>query len=217
MTSTRLLLVRHGETEDNRRQVFQGQLGRGLNGLGREQAGRLAARLSGAAPSPAAIVSSDLERARETAEILGAALGLVPTLDADLREVYLGRWQGLSHAEIAERFPDEWSAWRAGQDIRRGGGETYAELGDRVSRSLSAIADARPGETVLVVSHGAALKSFVAHVLGLGSAGMRAFRVQANTGVTVVERAEGSWRLLVWNDEAHLHDAVLATLADPPG
>lgn len=217
MTSTRLILVRHGETEDNRRQVFQGQLGRGLNALGREQAGRLAARLSGAAERPAAIVCSDLERARETAEILGAALGLVPTLDPDLREVHLGRWQGLSHAEIAERFPDEWAAWRAGQDIRRGGGETYAELGVRVSRSLSAIADARPGATVLAVSHGAALKSFVAHVLGLGSAGMRAFRVQANTGVTVVERAEGSWRLLVWNDEAHLRDAVLAMLADPPG
>ena len=202
MSKTRLLLVRHGETDDNKNLVFQGQLGRGLNALGREQA---------------ALLASDLDRARETAEILGHALGLTPSPDPDLREVYLGAWQGLSYAEIAARFPDEWAAWRAGKDIRRGGGETYAELGERVIRSLERLADAHPGATVLVVSHGAALKSFVAHVLGLRSEGMRAFRVQANTGVTVVERDEGMWRLLVWNDEAHLHDAVLATLSDPPG
>lgn len=217
MKRTRLLLVRHGETDDNRNLVFQGQLGVGLNALGRDQASRLAARLAPAAERPAVLYTSDLDRARETAEILGAALGLEPTRDPDLREVYLGAWQGLSYAEIAERFPDEWAAWRAGKDIRRGGGETYAELGERVARSMARIASAHPGATSLVVSHGAALKSFVARVLGLSSEGMRAFRVQANTGVTVVERDEGAWRLLVWNDEAHLHDAVLATLGDPPG
>jgi probable phosphoglycerate mutase len=216
--TTRLLLVRHGETDDNRNLVFQGQLGLGLNDLGRRQAGLLAARLALAPDRPAVLVSSDLARARETAEILGAALGLSPTLDPGLREVYLGAWQGLSHAEIAARFPDEWAAWRAGRDIRRGGGETYAELAERVFRAVSALADAHPGRTSLVVSHGAALKGFVARVLGLASEGMRAFRVQANTGVTVVERDEARvWRLLVWNDEAHLHDPVLKALSDPPG
>ena len=216
--TTRVLLVRHGETDDNRNQIFQGQLGRGLNALGREQAALLAARLALAAERPAAILSSDLDRARETAEILGAALGLAPALDPDLREVYLGAWQGLTHTEIAARFPDEWAAWRAGKDVRRGGGETYAELGERVYRSISSIADAHPGRTTLVVSHGAALKGFVARVLGLASEGMRAFRVQANTGVTLVERdEEGVWRLLALNDEAHLRDPVLEALSDPPG
>jgi probable phosphoglycerate mutase len=216
--TTRILLVRHGETDDNRNLVFQGQLGRGLNDLGRRQAALLAARLALAAERPAAILSSDLDRARETAEILGAALGVSPTLDPDLREVHLGAWQGLAHGEIAARFPDEWSAWRAGRDIRRGGGETYAELGVRVFRAVSALAGAHPGRTSLAVSHGAALKSFVARVLGLTSEGMRAFRVQANTGVTLVERdEEGVWRLLGWNDEAHLRDPVVGALSDPPG
>jgi probable phosphoglycerate mutase len=216
MSKTRLLLVRHGETDDNRNLVFQGQLGLGLNALGREQAALLGARLARGALRPAALVASDLDRARETAEILGLALDLVPALDPDLREVYLGTWQGLTFTEIAARFPDEWSAFRAGRDVRRGGGETYAELGVRVSRALTAVADAHPGQTSLVVSHGAALKSFVARVLGLGSEGMRAFSVQSNTGVTVVERNEGLWRLLVWNDDAHLQDAVLAMLSDRP-
>jgi probable phosphoglycerate mutase len=215
LPSTRLILVRHGETDDNRNQVFQGQLGSGLNDHGRDQAALLAARLARAPRRPAAIVSSDLARARETAEVLGAALGMAPTLDPDLREVFLGAWQGLPSAEIARRFPGEWSAWRSGQDIRRGGGETYAELGDRVSRAMDRAAAVHPGSTVIVVSHGAALKSFVARVLGLGSLGMRAFRVQANTGVSVVERDEEGQRILVWNDEAHLHDALLSLLGGP--
>jgi len=229
--STRLLLVRHGETDDNKNLVFQGQLGSGLNEHGRRQARLLAARLALAPARPKTLVSSDLERARDTADILGAALGLSPSLDPGLREVFLGAWQGLSHAEIAARFPDEWAAWRAGRDIRRGGGETYAELAERVYRSISSIADAHaghhggpsegppnpPGRTILVVSHGAALKGFVARVLGLTTEGLRAFRVQANTGVTVVERDEARvWRLEVWKDEAHLRDPVLEALSEPP-
>src|SRR5580693_3655695 len=127
MPRTQLLLVRHGETDDNRNQIFQGQLGCGLNALGRDQAARLGVRLAAGVVRPVALCTSDLDRARETAEILGAALGLAPTLDPDLREVYLGAWQGLTHDEIAARFPDEHAAWRAGRDVRRGGGETYAE------------------------------------------------------------------------------------------
>jgi probable phosphoglycerate mutase len=81
---------------------------------------------------------------------------------------------------------------------------------------LLRIAEAHPGEAAIVVSHGAALKSFVARVLGLGSEGMRALRVQGNTGVSVVEREESRFRILVWNDEAHLHDAVLSLLSSTP-
>ncbi|MFT3763991.1 MAG: histidine phosphatase family protein [Minicystis sp.] len=209
MPSTKLLLVRHGETDDNRNLVFQGQDGRGLNARGRDQAARVAARFVAAAIRPAAIYASDLERARETADILGRALGLVPALDPDLREVFLGGWQGLSHSEVAARFPEEWAAWQRGEDLKRGSGESYAELGDRMLRAVGRAAEAHAGETLAIVSHGAAIKIFVARLLGLGTPGLRTFRVSANTGVTVVERgADGAYRLLVWNDVAHLHDAV---------
>lgn len=213
MRPTKLLLVRHGETDDNKNLVFQGQEGRGLNARGRDQAARLAARFVAAKIRPAALVSSDLDRARETADILGRAVGLTAALDPDLREVFLGGWQGLDHEQIAARFPDEWAAWQRGDDVRRGGGETYADLGDRVTGAIERIAAGHPGEVVAVVSHGAAIKAFVGRVLGLGTAGLRTFRVASNTGVTVVERsAEGVARLLVWNDAAHLGDAVAEVL-----
>lgn len=213
MRSTKLLLVRHGETDDNKNLVFQGQTGRGLNARGRDQAARLAARLVATGIRATSLHASDLDRARETAEILGRAIGLDPSLDPDLREVFLGTWQGLSHAQIAERFPDEWAAWQRGEDIRRGGGETYVDLGERMARAVDRIADARPGEAGIVVSHGAAIKVLVARVLGVGAAGLRAYRVSSNTGVSVVERTEaGTWRLLAWNDASHLGDPLTELL-----
>jgi probable phosphoglycerate mutase len=209
MPKTRLYLVRHGETDENKNQIFQGQHGTALNEAGRAQASRLAARF--ARERFAALYSSDLPRARETADILGAALGLPPALDADLREIFLGTWQGLSFAQIAAQFPDEWKAWREGApDLRRGGGETYAELAVRITRAIGRIADAHAGGTALIVSHGAALKTFAGEVLGMSPGSLlwlRSFRVQGNTGVSVVEREDdGRFRMVVWNDTAHLAD-----------
>ncbi len=127
--------------------------------------------------------------------------------------MFLGGWQGLTHDEVAARFPEEWEAWQGGADLKRGGGESYAELGDRMERAVSRIAAAHTGGTALVVSHGAAIKVFVGRALGLGAPGLRAFKAAANTGVTVVERdARGRDRLLVWNDASHLGDAVLEVI-----
>jgi probable phosphoglycerate mutase len=209
---TRILLVRHGETEDNKKGVFQGQEGSELNDRGREQAGRLAARL--ARTPVAAIVSSDLVRARETAGIVGAAVDRPVTTDEDLREIFLGAWQGLTIAQISQRFPDEWAAWRAGDPaVRRGGGETYGELAARMVRAMRRVAEAHKGETVVVVSHGAAIKTFGGEVLGMTPGGplwLRALRVPNNTGLAVVERdADGAFCVLVWNDGSHLGDALV--------
>jgi probable phosphoglycerate mutase len=209
---TTLILVRHGETSDNRDGIFQGQAGASLDDVGRAQADRVAARL--AAVPIAAVYTSDLLRARQTAEAIGGRVGRVPLDDADLREVFLGAWQGLTHGEIAERFPDEWVAWKAGAgDLRRGGGETYGELALRMDRALGRIGAAHLGETVVVVSHGAALKTFAGHVLGMGPGSgiwLRSFHVMGNTAVSVVERSEGgAFQIVVWNDSAHLGDAAL--------
>ncbi|WP_437670268.1 histidine phosphatase family protein [Sorangium sp. So ce131] len=215
--TTKLMLIRHGETDDNRAQVFQGQAGSCLNERGRAQAARLAERLVGARIRPAAVYCSDLERARETADILGAALGLAPALDAGLREVHLGAWQGLSRADVQARFPEEWAAWRSGVDVRRGGGETYAELGDRMTRALERVAERHAGEAVALVSHGAAIKTLVGRVLHMGASGLKALKVPANTGVCLIERDEsGGYHLVVWNDASHLGDALAGALSAPP-
>ena len=204
MTRRTLLLVRHGQTADNASHVFQGQGGRGLNDEGRRQARRLAQRLRSAGVDR--IVSSDLARASETAAIIGEVLALSFDEDRELREVNVGAWTGFSYSQVAERFPAEWAAWGAGEDVRRGGGETYAELALRVAGALERIAMADDAETILVVSHGAALRSFVCRLLGLPAQGARVFAGMVNTAITTVTADEQGMRLMSWNDSAHLGD-----------
>jgi broad specificity phosphatase PhoE len=200
-----LLLARHGETADNARRVFQGQGGVGLNELGRSQAARLGARLRRS--PPAAIVASDLERAEETARIVAAACGAPVELERGLREIDVGQWTGKTYDQIAELFPEEWAAWEGGRDVRRGGGETSAELADRIDRAIATIAD-RHRETkgpLLLVSHGGSIRSWIGRVLGLPPDGLRVLGAVSNTGLTSVERdRRGRHRLLSWNDIAHL-------------
>lgn len=210
-----LSLARHGETADNASRIFQGQAGSGLNRLGRAQAERLAARVR--RTPPVAIVASDLERAAETARFVGDACGLPVELDAGLREVDVGTWTGKGYDEVADLFPEEYAAWEAGLDARRGGGETYRELADRVEAAIGRIAeryaDARGG--ILVVSHGGAIKSWVAKILGVSPQGLRALAGVANTGLTVVERdARARHRLHSWNDTAHLEGLIAAEHSD---
>jgi probable phosphoglycerate mutase len=209
MKKSHLFLVRHGETDDNKRGIFQGHGGSGLNEQGLQQAERLARRFASAAVRPATLFSSDLERARQTAEILGDALGLRPAFDPALREIHLGAWQGLSETEAANRFPSEWDAWHSGMDVRRGGGETYGELADRMGLAVQrAVASSQMGATV-IVSHGAAIKTFVGRALGLTLCGSRKLRALRNAAVAVLEAsATSEYHLLVYNDASHLYDAV---------
>ncbi|MBX3225632.1 MAG: histidine phosphatase family protein [Labilithrix sp.] len=208
-------LARHGETADNAARIFQGQAGSGLNRLGRAQAARLAERIRRA--PPAAIFASDLERAAETARYVSEACGVPVELDADLREVDVGAWTGKGYEEISRLFPEEWAAWEAGLDVRRGGGETYAELAERVGRALDRIALRHAGEDakVLVVSHGGAIKSWIAKLLGVSSGGLGVLAGVANAALTVVERdSRGRHRLHAWNDAAHLEGLAVDEHSD---
>jgi probable phosphoglycerate mutase len=214
--STILHLARHGETADNAAHVFQGQSGKGLDARGRAQAVRLAERLRRRRRGEriAAIVSSDLERAVETAQIVAHACdlpsGSAIELDPALREVDLGLWTGKRHDEIAELYPEEWAAWVAGLDLRRGGGETYAELAVRVAGAIDRIVASHAGQQVLVVSHGGAIRSFVSRLLGVSQEGFRALAILGNASLSVLERdARGRDRLHAWNDTAHLEGLVV--------
>ncbi len=208
----RLVLIRHGETDDNRRWVFQGQSGAGLNAQGRDQATRLAVRLLGIGARFDAVYSSDLERAVETARILTQNLGGEGRADKELREVYLGGWQGKGRLEVQAAYPDEWAAWERGIDVKRGGGESYAELGLRMETAAERIVKAHPKGTVAVVSHGASIKVLVARALGVER--LTSFRGVANTAVSVLEKDdEGRWHLALYNDTAHLGDPLAQALA----
>jgi probable phosphoglycerate mutase len=206
-------LARHGETEDNARLVFQGQGGKGLNARGRAQARRLAERMQRARLT--AIVVSDLQRAVETAAFVAEACGQEPRLDADLREVDVGLWSGKSHDAIAEEYPEEWAAWSAGLDVRRGGGETYTELADRIERAIARICASEAKGPVLVVSHGGAIKSYVAHVLGIPMDQMQVLAGAGNCSITMLERHHsGRSRLHSWNDTAHLEGLLVDERTD---
>jgi broad specificity phosphatase PhoE len=201
------VIARHGQTEDNLHRVFQGQAGKGLNATGRDQAVRLAERLKNVRFD--AIVSSDLERAVETARCVSSA-SAVPVdvdVDRDLREVDLGAWTGLGATEIARAFPEEWAKWEAGLDVRRGGGETYAELAERFERAIRRMAERHheASARILVVSHGGAIRSWIGRILGLPSDTLRVLGSVHNAALSIVDcDSSGRFKLERYNDVAHL-------------
>jgi broad specificity phosphatase PhoE len=152
-----VLLARHGETDDNRPPLrFQGWHDTPLNDTGRLQAQELAGRL--VAQRPLALWSSDLSRARETAEIVGRRLRLEPRLDPRLREANRGRWEGLLFDDVAREEPELYAAWmRAGEAWRFPGGESLLEQQQRV---LACIADIRAADELptVAVCHGGAIR-----------------------------------------------------------
>ena len=153
---TTILLARHGETDWNRDGRFQGWADPPLNATGRAQAVDLSVQLM--AEELAAVYSSPLRRAYETAEVVAASRGLEPvTVDA-LREVDVGSWSGLSRAEIEQRFPEQYARWL---DYGQGweDGETYEQMVDRVVGALQELAEARDGERILAVTHGGPMRA----------------------------------------------------------
>ncbi len=155
--SNEVLLVRHGETDDNAADRFQGQLDTRLNDRGREQSRALARSLAG--EGLRALYSSPLLRARETAEIVGAQLGLEPVFDDRLMEANTGDWTGQLYADVTAAAPDEFRAWRsADRSFRFPGGESVAEQAERVAAALVDVrgAGALPA---LVVTHGGAIRA----------------------------------------------------------
>jgi probable phosphoglycerate mutase len=202
-----LLLLRHGETAWNLSGRWQGQAAdTPLTDLGREQARIVAGRLR--AYPIRSIYSSDLLRAFETAQIVGQRL-IAPIIAVPaLRESDIGAWTGLTWQEISERFPDEVAAMAAGQEVRRGGGESYGELQARLAAAAEGIAAQHPGQTVLLVSHGAALRSLVAHALDASLAQMHRIAIGGNTALSVVQMRHGHLRLVSYNDTAHLDDGL---------
>jgi alpha-ribazole phosphatase len=166
--TTRLILVRHGETDWNLEGRYQGQADLPLNERGREQAKLLAERLR--SESIEAIYASDLSRAYETAKIIAEALGQEVRTLASLREVDTGVWTGLTFEEVESRYPKHLREWRADPlRVKRLEGESYLALFQRTKAVIEEIVEARPDQTVLIVGHGGNTKCIVLDALGVGA------------------------------------------------
>jgi probable phosphoglycerate mutase len=159
-----LYLARHGETDWNAAGRWQGQTDIPLNPRGRQQARDVAERLR--AEGIASVASSDLLRARETADIVAAALGLeVGHVHTDLRERRFGRFEGLTREEVAARFPGEWARYVADPGPAPPGGESRDALLSRLLPAVRSAADRLP-PPLLVVMHGGAMRAILADHLG---------------------------------------------------
>jgi broad specificity phosphatase PhoE len=157
---TRLCLVRHGQTDWNLEGRYQGQSDVPLNENGRLQARSLALQLQN--QIFAAIYTSDLERAKETAKIIADALHLPVINEARLREINQGEWEGQLIDIIKARYADLWQERTLDPaSVRPPGGETVGELANRLQAALNDIARLHPGRSVLVVSHGLAIATVI--------------------------------------------------------
>ena len=193
----RLFLVRHGVTQHNTDRIFMGHDPVPLSASGREQIERLAERLR--ADPPTRIVSSDILRARQSAEILSRAVELPFETEVRLREVDVGEAKGFSYAEAAERWP---VVFDAKGEARFPGGESFAEVADRAADYLRTAVLGDSG-TVLVVTHGGVVRGVAARLLGLPLEAVAGFVID-NASLSTFRAAGGFVQLVTWNDTAHL-------------
>jgi 2,3-bisphosphoglycerate-dependent phosphoglycerate mutase len=200
---TTFTFIRHGETDWNREQRFQGQIDVPLNALGHRQAARLAERL-GAGPEPDVFVSSDLLRTRETAAPLARAWCVEPALDAGFREQHFGVVEGLDVPTIKQRHPELWQRWlEQHPEFQLPGGESLQQFHDRVMDTVARWTAGRTGRHVLVMTHGGVLDMLWRHAQGLSLHGLRRCEIP-NTGINVLRWLGDRWVIQSWADASHL-------------
>jgi broad specificity phosphatase PhoE len=192
-----LLLVRHGVTQYNTDRIFMGHGPVPLSATGRSQIERLAERLTAAPPTR--IVTSDIVRARESAEIISERLGLSFETEPLLREVDVGRARGISYAEAAARWPDVFDPCG---EARFPEGESFAEVADRAAAYLRSAIRGDSG-TLLVVTHGGVIRGVTARLLRLPLAAVAGFVID-NASLTIFRAESVATQLVTWNDTAHL-------------
>jgi broad specificity phosphatase PhoE len=179
---TNLFLARHGETDWNRDGRWQGNSDTPLNERGREQARELAGELD----TVDVVYSSDLVRARETAEIVAARLGREVELDSRLRERGFGAWEGLTSVEIESQFAEEHRRWRAGEGFGADDAEPFDSFAARIHAFLEDVLRLHPAEDVLVIAHGGSIR--VIHALATGRDYIRDHRLIPAMANCVVAR-----------------------------
>lgn len=202
---TRILAIRHGETAWNVANRIQGQLDVPLNDTGRWQAGRVAEAL--ADEDIAVVYSSDLARARQTAEAVAGhgARGARPLVDdTGLRERHFGIFEGRTWGEIEEHWPVESERWRR-RDPAFGpeGGEVLQSFYERCVATATRLAEQHPGETIALVAHGGVMDCLYRAATRVGLQAPRSWQL-GNAGINRLLHTPQGFTLIGWADTGHL-------------
>ncbi|WP_418276467.1 histidine phosphatase family protein [Isoptericola jiangsuensis] len=203
MPADTIVLLRHGRTAYNASARLQGQIDIPLDEVGHWQALEGAAALA-SSHRATRIVSSDLGRAVDTARAYSDVVGVPLVTDTRLRERSFGQWEGLTSAEIAERWPAEHARWRRGADPQGTDAEAKADVAARMTAAvIDHAADLSDGDCLVVVSHGAAISLAITGLLGLDAATWRGISGMHNVHWSHLHRsapgAVPGWRLVAHN------------------
>ena len=204
--STTILLIRHGETPWNAERRLQGHIDIPLNELGLQQAAALGQALAG--EPLAAILSSDLQRARQTAQAVAELQQLPVQTDILLRERCYGAFEGLLYADIAAHYPHEYAQWQARQiDAVMPSGERQAEsfrqFYARANGAIARWAQHYDGQTIAIVAHGGVLECAYREAVGMTLDSPRDFQVKNASG-NRFSHADGKLHLVHWGNIEHL-------------
>jgi ribonuclease H / adenosylcobalamin/alpha-ribazole phosphatase len=196
------LLLRHGQTPMSVQKRYAGRTDVPLTETGLAQAAAAAKRLASAGLD--AIVASPLQRTVQTAEAVAAVTGVAVVTDDGFRETDFGVWDGLTFAEVRERWPSELTAWLADPQVAPPGGESFAEVSERVTAALGRVLAGRSGQRILIVSHVTPIKTLVAAALLAPPAALYRMHLDVAALCEIDWYADGPAVLRSYNDTAHL-------------
>jgi ribonuclease H / adenosylcobalamin/alpha-ribazole phosphatase len=197
-----ILLLRHGQTPMSVQKRYAGRTDAPLTDTGIRQAAAAAKRLASAGID--AIVASPLQRTVRTAEEVAAVTGVPVTADEGFRETDFGAWEGLTFAEVRERWPSELTTWLADPSVAPPGGESFDQVSERVTAALHRILAERAHQTVLIVSHVTPIKTLVAAALLAPPAALYRMHLDVAALCEIDWYADGPAVLRSFNDTAHL-------------
>ena len=204
--TTRLCIVRHGETAWNAEHRVQGQLDIPLNEIGLRQAQAVAGQLKEERFD--AIYSSDLVRARQTADPIAYFLSIKILLEKDLRERHYGIFERLTYAEVKARYPEDYARFEARDpEYAFRTGESLRNFSARSISIITRIANSHPDKSILVFTHGGVLDKLYRFITGLPLSAPRDFGIP-NAGLNRIELTPAGWQVRAWAEVAHLERAL---------
>ncbi len=204
--TTRLCIVRHGETAWNAEHRVQGQLDIPLNEIGMTQAQAVGRALKDERFD--VIYSSDLVRARQTADPIASFLSIKMLLEKDLRERHYGIFERLTYAEVQSRFPEDYARFAARDpEYAFRTGESLKDFSQRSIAIVSKIVQQNEGRNILVFTHGGVLDKLYRFITGLPLSAERDFGIP-NAGLNHIEISAAGWQIRSWADIAHLESAL---------